>query len=148
MGGSQRVSGGHWLRRNRRFRSGSLQTTGNNSQNTRDAILTGLQAARNWRIGFHYWSGEFSIRHWLRTAVGTRQLLIKRVQGFIPREVGGGEFKAFVSCRLTTHTTALSAKEWNKIGNARSARQFWKSRSVIVHRILSRERQLLKQCYR
>jgi len=39
-------------------------------------------------------------------AVGIKQHLINRVRGFILWEV-----KAFVSCRLTTHTPALSAKE-------------------------------------
>jgi len=44
-----------------------------------------------------------------RKAVGTRQLLIKRERGFILQE--GWGVKAFVPCRLTTHTLAVSAKE-------------------------------------
>jgi len=46
----------------------------------------------------------------LRTAVGTGELKITRVRDFIPWELGGG-LKAFVPCRLTTHTPAISAKE-------------------------------------
>ena len=44
----------------------------------------------------------------LRKAEGRKQLLINRIRGFIP---GRWEVNKFVSCRLTTHAPAVSAKE-------------------------------------
>ena len=49
----------------------------------------------------------------LRTAVGTGELKITRVRDFIPRELGGGGVKAFVSRRLTTHTPAVLKNDTN-----------------------------------
>jgi len=145
MGGSQRGSGGHWLRRHRRFRSGLWQNAGNTARIHEMLNWLGYKVQENKKPGSITKAENFLFATVLRTVVGTRQLLIKRVQGFIPRVM---KFKSFVLCRLTTHTPIISIKEWNKLGNARSARQFWKSRSVIAHRIFSRERQHLKQCYR
>ena len=143
MGGCHRCSLGDWLRRHRRFRRGLWQNKGNRARipKTRHWLSYKLKKPNNRSSNTEVENFLFANVLW--TAVGTKQLLISRIGGFIPRKVGG---KIFISCRLTTHTPAVSAIDWNKLANAHSA-QFWQSRSVIAHRILSRERQHLKHYY-
>jgi hypothetical protein len=128
MGGSQRGNRDDWLCRHHRFRRGSWQTTGNIARIPETLHWLGYRLQETEESGWSTELENFIFATMLRTTVGTKELLTHRVRGFIPREV-----KAFVYCRLTIHTPAVSAKEWNKLGNARSARQFWKSRSVVSH---------------